>query len=235
MARRDGRMWLILALCSLLLAACGGGEPRPIALQPQAQPPAAAPVGQEVRATYVELLVRDSAASAAHAEQIAASFGGHVLSQQGGRDSGGPFVQLTLAVPASRYDEASLALLTLGALIESRGVRSSLPPAPGGPEPTTAITLLLRSAGATALTEGPALSPAPPPLPPARPVQTLQSAWSLLSAIALFLLDIAIWLAVVVGPFALVGGGLRHLRHRYEWRDGRPSRRERPLPPPQGP
>ncbi len=208
------RFACLTALIALLsLAACAPATPALIgAYRPDASQPIATyvlpPAGQIlVYDAYVEMEVRDTAAAADRAAQLAADHDGYLSSSQQWREDGHSHTTVTLAVPSHYFDSLHTALLDLGRLRSERTSGTLVSPAYPGQVIYATITVhFIPSPPLVTL----------PRLPGVEwdPADTFASAFALFAAIFTFLLDIVIWLAVVVGPFALLGLGLRWMVRR---------------------
>jgi hypothetical protein len=204
--------WLVLL--ALWMTACGGG-PRmiggaeraadgPRLLTEGQQPPANVLV---VHNAYLEMEVRRTDAAVAEAERIALNQGGYLVRAQNWTEEGRQHATVTVAVPVARYDEARQALRALGTVLSESVTGDLLPISTDNPEWTTYshLTVQLRPSARAVFSS---------PLTVTtmwRPMQTFREAWGVFASIFLFLLDIVIWLVVVVGPFLLVGLGIRAL------------------------
>jgi hypothetical protein len=204
----------LAALAALLvLAACAPATPALIgAYRRDAGQPIATyvlpPVGQTlVYDAYVEMEVRDTAAAADRAAQLAADHGGYLSSSQQWREEERTHATVTLAVPSHYFDSLHTALLDLGRLQSERTSGTLVSPAYPGQVIYATITVhFIPNPPVVTLPRLPGVE--------WNPAQTFASAFALFAAIFTFLLDIAIWLTVVVGPFALLGLGLRWLIRR---------------------
>jgi hypothetical protein len=210
------RLVLSLAAAGLLaaLAACAAGDtPRLIGAYPPETiesivtlvPPAGAP--PVVHEGFVSLQVADVYAAAEAASGLADDLGGYRASQHHWFSGDDPHITLTLAVPAPQFESLRAAVLDLGRARDERLTAGPVPLPPGGTAWSVSAHLTVQ------------LDPAPRPqwrlprLPDFgwRPSRTFASAFAVFAAVFTFLLDVLIWLSVVVGPFVLLGLGLRWL------------------------
>lgn len=197
----------------LILAACqpGANTPRQIAAYPNENnsqsysPPQGVP--QTAILVYdasLDLTVWNVEAAANSALQKAADYGGYLSSSNTWISNGQTFATLTFALPAGNYDRALNAFKRLGTVTHEQ-VSGKLYPSYSGQsgwDYTSHITLNLSQRFETV--EWPSID-----VSDARPMQTLSAAFSVLVTLLGFLLDVTIWLTVVVGPFMLVGWGIR--------------------------
>lgn len=203
------RSWLIvLVLGALGLAGCApGSTPQLIGTYPRsglAAPPA------DLRIVYSSALtleVWDVDAAAERAVTLASDYGGYLVESRAWQLEGRQQATLSLAVPAPNFDELRQALLDLGTLIEETVSSQPKPIYPEDWSTFTQITLSLRSAA-------PALKLPDWPGNGWNPARTFGQAFAVTAAIFAFVADILIWALVVVGPFVLVGLGLRALWRR---------------------
>jgi hypothetical protein len=202
-----------LGLLVMLAACSGSATPHLIgAYRPAAAPPIATfvpPPGQSlvVYDGFIALQVTDVPASAEDAADLAYGLGGYLAGQQTWFDGGDQHITLTLAVPSPQFDSLRAAVLDLGRLQDERlsGGPVTLPPGANAWNVFAHLTVHL----------------SPPARPHWRlpalpdlgwsPARTFASAFAVFSALFTFVLDLLIWLSVVVGPFILLGLGLRWL------------------------
>jgi hypothetical protein len=196
--------WLVVLL-ALGLAGCSGKGPQLIGTYPKesssssyAPPPANLLV---VYNAYLELEVSDPDAAARQATRLVYDHGGYLVSSDTWYSEGRKFTTLTLAVPVAQFDPVHQALLDLGQLVREdiSGDRVNAGPGTDGWNTYSNITLQLRPASGGVHISLPSLS--------WNPVQTVRQAFGVFASIFTFLVDIAIWLLVVVGPFVLMGWG----------------------------
>mgnify|MGYP001200810061 CR=1 FL=1 len=203
---------------TVMLAACqsAGNNPRQIASYPNGthaespqtfSPPAGVP--QTTILVYdanVDLAVWNVEDAANDAMQKVTLYGGYLSSSNTWISAGKTYASLTFALPAGNYDRALNTFKRLGTVTREQ-VSGKLYPSYSGQSGwdfTSHITLNLSPRLETV--EWPSLD-----VPDARPMRTLASAFGVLALLLGFLLDVAIWLTVVVGPFVFVGWGVRKL------------------------
>ncbi len=192
-----------LAFIALGAAACSGSAtPQLIAAYPAAQqppdysvpalayPPTLAPC-----AAYTSLEVYASDDAAARAERLASSFGAYVTSDQSWTSDGRKYSQLTILVPAPGFHALREKLFDLGYLLDDS--RMGEADAYSGAYCRISLTLVER----TTLQPHTGWSP----------VRTLKDALRLSFTILRYLVDAAIWIAVVLGPLVLMALGIRAL------------------------
>lgn len=203
--------WLILLLL-VVLPACGSRTPQLIGSYPKAASPTYPPPPANlllVYNAYWELEVSNVDSAAQRAAQIAYDRGGYLASSQAWYQGDEKYATLTLAVPAAQFDSARQALLGLGTL-KSESVSGSLVNAGSGANGWNTfsnITLQLRQAP-------PAFRLPSFPTFGWSPARTFAQAFGVFASMFAFLVDILIWAAVVIGPFVLMGLGLRALLRR---------------------
>jgi hypothetical protein len=201
--------WIIVLGWAFGLAACSasGATPQLIGAYPKTT--SAPPPATIVYNTNLTLEVYDPAPTAERAIQIAYDFGGYLVSSEMWSVGDDQYFTLTLAVPAAQFSGAREALLKLGTLINET-VTSEWKYGGQWDEYST-LTVNLR--------------PAQPSLPrPApinlgwNPVNTFSRAFGVFARLFTFLVDALIWVAVVLGPFVLMGLGLRAVIQRLRRR-----------------
>jgi hypothetical protein len=198
----------------LLLAACGpSATPQLIGTYPRGDnpPPPGAPFPGRliVYNARLTLDVGDVDSAAAHATQLASDYGGYLVDSQAWYQGERKYAALTLAVPVPHFDSLRQALLGLGTLV-SESIS-------GEPKPINAsdwntystITLHLQSAAPALRLEWPQW-----PTWGWSPVRTFTQAFGVFFALFAWLVDALIWIAVVIGPFVLMGLGVRVLVRR---------------------
>jgi len=205
-----------LCVLALLLAACSGSAtpqligsyPKQEAVSPTYAPPPANLL--VVYNAYLELEVRDTDQAARRATQLAYEYGGYLVNSQSWFVEERKYTTLTLAVPVARFEAARQALSRLGALVGESISGDVVRTGYGADEWNvySNITVQLRPAA-------PSFSLPPLPRFGWSPVQTFQQAFGVFASIFTFLLDILIWIVVVVGPFVLMGLGVRALIRRF--------------------
>ncbi len=199
--------WLCLAI-----TACGGSAtPQLIGAYPKgsgesstyAPPPSNLLV---VYAAYLDLEVANTDWAAERATELAYNSGGYLVSSQSWYQDSRKHTTLTLAVPVAQFESVRQALLGLGKL-QHESVSGDLVGA-GGWNTFSNITLQLHPARPVVTL---------PALPSFgwSPARTFESAFGVFAALFTFLVDVVIWVAVVVGPFVLMGLGVRALWRRF--------------------
>jgi hypothetical protein len=156
---------------------------------------------------YIELDVSNVDRAASQAVRLAIDYGGRQANSYSWYVDNRKHTTLDLLVPSANFMRLRAALIDLGELSSDSTVGVPAAGPSTGPYPEySQITLHLRSTGFI--------------MPPFRigswdPMGTLRSAFSVFVSIFGFLADVAIWLVVVVGPFFLVGFGIRWLYRRW--------------------
>ena len=195
---------VLLILLNLSLAACSGA-PKQIATYPQ-EKPVARPGTPPAAAT--SMMPTSSWRSGAPSQRprgtaidLTQDYGGYLANSQSWWVDGEQQVSLSLSVPAVNFDKLYSALQRLGT-VTSEHVYGRWDGSGDGWRTTSQITLLLRDS-----------SPGWPRLSLGdwHLLDTLQQAWHVSTSLFGFLLDMLIWALVVVGPFILIGLGLRKL------------------------
>jgi hypothetical protein len=208
-------LWLT-GLAAVVLAACGGSaSPQLIGSYPKgsgasstyAPPPSNLLV---VYNAYLDLEVADTDRAAQRATDLTYNYGGYLVSSQSWYQDNRKHTTLTLAVPVAQFESTRQALLDLGKL-QSESVSGDLVNTCCGADSWNIFSNITLQ-----------LHPAPPTfrLPSLpnigwSPAHTFESAFGVFAALFTFLVDIVIWAAVVVGPFVLLGVGLRALWRRF--------------------
>jgi hypothetical protein len=211
----DGkRLILGLGLLAGALAGCSGSAtPRLIGSFPryatptpqsglrQILPPARA------YSTTLEIEVADVDAAAQQAADLAHGYGGYLAASQSWYQDGRLHTSLTLAVPGSQFDALRRSVAALGRLINER---LSSEPAPWQIYPAQPEAwIMVTFSPAQPLVELPAL-----PNLGWSPARTFAQAFAVFTGIFTVMIDVLIWVGVVVGPFVLMGLGLRWLIRR---------------------
>jgi hypothetical protein len=191
---------LILVFLTVFLGSCSSSDgPEQIAVFPKEEPIAVYPRLPEnvvIYAATLDLEVSDVERGAERAKEIAFEQHGYLVSAQSWYRDGEKHSTMVLAVSAQRFDRTRDDLLRLGTLT-GEWISSELVAAGNGSQDTfSQITLYLhpKESGFPEIS-----------LPQWRPVRTFQKAWTVFTSIFGFLLDMLIWVAVVVGPFLLIG------------------------------
>lgn len=201
---------IIPFLFLVLLAACQPGTPRQIASYPNETQTYAPPdtVPQTAILIYdasLALTVWNVEDAANSALQKAADYGGYLSASNTWTSGGQTYATLTFALPAGNYDRALNAFKRLGTVTQEQ-VSGKLYPYSGqsGWDYTSHITLNLSQRFETV--QWPSVH-----VTETRPLRTFSAAFGVLVGLLGFLLDIAIWLVVVVGPFLLIGWGIKKI------------------------
>jgi hypothetical protein len=195
---------VLLGMLLLSLAACSGSsKPQLIASYPSKADTKSQPVAQEqfVYDAFMEMEAWDPEAAAERAEERADDYGGYLVSSQSWAQDRQSHIQLVLAVPAPNYEALHQVILDLGTLQNERVSGQWVNSRYGSDwsvyseitvtfHPRSAVRPVISTTGWN-------------------PVRTLERAWSVFVTIFGFLLDILIWVVVLVGPFILMGLGLR--------------------------
>ncbi|GAB4578356.1 MAG: hypothetical protein Fur0022_10910 [Anaerolineales bacterium] len=216
-------------LLALILVACqpAANTPRQIASYPQAgqnsqtfSPPIGVPPTTIlVYNANLDLTVWNVEDAANNALEKAAEYGGYLSASNTWMSNGQTYATLTFAIPAENYDRALSAFKRLGTVTHEQ-VSGKLYPSYSGQngwDYTSYITLNLSERFETIT--WPSMD-----IPDLRPIRTLSTAIGVLVMLLGFLLDVAIWLTVVVGPFILIGWVIRRLMRGY----AQPSKAEKP-------
>ena len=201
-----------LQLVWVLSACAGSATPQLIAAHPVDAIATYVPPGRGsvvIYDAYLGLRVANVGAAAAKAEELAYAYGGYVQVGQSWYGGEKPQVTLTLAVPVAAYDSLYGALLRLGTLEHERVTGSLV--SPGDPDPWNYFSsITLHFSEAEPAWRWPTL-----PSLGWSPFSTFRAAFGVFAAIFTYLLDIVIWVTVVLGPFVLLGLGLRALVRRW--------------------
>ncbi len=208
---------LAILVAALVLAACAGSAtPQLIGSYPQGADTGvseswSAPTSALVVYTsYMEIETSDTDWAAERAKQYAYDHGGYLASSQSWYRDGRRHYTLTLAVPVARFESLRGDLLSLGALV-NESVSGDLEPIDSGENGWNTyshITVQLRPAAASI--SFPSVTPGG-----WNPARTFEQAFGVFASVFTFLVDAAIWAAVVVGPFVLMGLGIRTLVRKW--------------------
>lgn len=198
---------LLLIALPLLLAACASSNaPQLIGAAPKVTsvPP---PPGTIIRYdSNLTLEVWDVSAAADRAAQIAYDYGGYVSDSQMWKAGNDIYATVTLAVPVAQFDSAREAVLRLGTLVNETLTGDTLPSGYAAEWYNySTLTVNLRPVNTARVW------PAPRGWNPA---DTAGRAFGVFVLIFRWIVDAAIWVAVVAGPFVLMGLGLRSLLRR---------------------
>ncbi len=179
-------------LLPIFLAACAGMEtPQMIASHSFEEPIAMYPSMPITYDATIELGVTNVEKAAKKAVQIASAYEGYLLNSQTWLQEGDKHISLTIIVPANNFESFRVHLLRLGDL-RYEHVWSEDDSWNGYSEITIHIHPKASSFSSISF-------------PDWRPIRTILNAWEVFVAMFGFLLDIAIWIVVVLGPFVLMG------------------------------
>jgi hypothetical protein len=195
-------------LAAALLAGCSASvTPQLIGSYPRYATPTAFLPPARALGTTLEIEVTDVDAASQQAVQLAYNDAGYLAARQSWYEDGRLRSSLALGVPSAHFDDLRRALVSLGRLVNEH--ISSDPALPDGypAEPQSLITVTFVTAPAVA--QLPAL-----PIGVWSPAQTFAHAFAVFASIFTVLVDVLIWVGVVVGPFVLIGLGLRWLVRR---------------------
>lgn len=211
---------LFLLVAGLLVACSPSNAPEQIAAYPQEAPIAVAPRRAETTVIYnatLDFEVSNVERSVERAKEIAFEQHGYLVSAQSWYRDGEKHSTVVLAVPAAQFDATRDQLLRMGDLM-GEWVSSELSTTASDHwDSYSEITVYLHPRASIL----PALS-----LPEWRPVRTFEKAWDVFVTIFGFLLDMVIWVAVVVGPFVVMGWGIKKLIERGIKKTSKPAPRE---------
>jgi hypothetical protein len=201
------RLILGLGLVAATLAGCSGSAtPRLIGSYPRYATPTPFSPPARGYSTALEIEVADVNGAAQQAADLAYSYGGYLAASQSWYQDGGLHTSLTLAVPRSQFDALRRSVVALGRLINER-LTSEPYPLQVYPPPESIVTVTFSPS--RPLLEVPAL-----PDLGWNPAQTFAQAFAVFARFFTVLIDVIIWVSVVVGPFVLMGLGLRWLMRR---------------------
>ena len=192
----------------LLLAACSAASnaPQLIGAAPKVTSVPPPPGVSLIYDSNLTLEVWDVSAAADHAAQIAYDYGGYVSDSQMWKAGNEIYATLTLAVPVAQFNKAREAVLRLGTLVNETLTGD---PIGGGYgmewSNYSTLTVNLRPMNTARVW------PAPRGWNPA---DTAGRAFAVFITIFRFIVDAAIWAAIVIGPFVLMGLGVRSLLRR---------------------
>lgn len=203
-------LWMVL----LLPACAGSATPQLIGSYPREVVATYAPPRNSVVVydTYLKLLVADVGVAAEESETLAYSHGGYVSSSQSWYTDGQLHSTLALAVPVAAFDGLYGALLRLGTL-EGERLTGSLQPGGDGTAWNVYATITVHLAPEARAWRWPTL-----PAIGWSPLSTFRAAFTVFAGIFTYMVDIVIWVTVVLGPFALMGLGLRAVIRRWKRR-----------------
>jgi hypothetical protein len=199
-----------LILLALLLAGCAPGSATMIASYPRNVANAPRPQATALNnSSRLSLQVDDVSYATSQAIDLAQSYGGWVVDRSCRGEGADQVANLILAVPASGAERLHRTLISLGRVIDQTSWTNY-----SGCSTCSEISYIY-------------LELTPYPYPPARvdappasrdqnwsPAWTFRRAWQVTAGIFSFLLDGLIWIAVVAGPFVLIGLGILYLVRR---------------------
>ena len=200
------RIAAVALLAPLALGACAGGAtPALISSYPRVIATYTPP--RDVFVVYtsdLDLQVASVDIAARRAADIAGNFGGYLTEASLWTSGGQPRATVTLAIPVGFYDDARKAVSALGTPTGER-LTGDLTVAYGDAARwTTYATLTLRlsqTAFNLPTTSWPAIGWSP--------LTTLGQALAVSATLFTFLVNVVIWVVVVLGPFVLLGLGVR--------------------------
>jgi hypothetical protein len=199
---------LILGVITWLLCACSGSEiPKLIAAQRAIAPLATFPLADSppitiLYTTTIDLEVNRVDRANSRVREITYQQGGYVSDSQIWYQDGEEHVMLQLVIPTYRFESVRSELLRLGEVKNERLSGTPLEPDEFPRQDYTQIIVFLHPKIPTRFLSN---------IPDWRPLHTLEQAWKVSLAIFGFLLDVAIWLLVVGGPFVLLAWGIQKL------------------------
>jgi hypothetical protein len=226
-AARIAALSSTIGLQAVLAACAGAATPRMIGAYPM---PGPTPVATYVPPSASTLLTCDGfiRLQVAHvptaADEIMAltdAFNGYLASQEAWFEGDLQHISLTLAIPAPKFDALHAAVLPLGHIQDERLTPKHIAVPPGG-SPWNTFTHLTVHLVAAPPPSGWSEPVRAVPEPGWSPARTFARAFGVFAALFTFLADVLIWVSVVVGPFILLGFGLRWLMRQAR----------RPAPPP---
>ena len=208
-------IWFAASILPLALAACSGSAtpqligsyPKDAGSSPTYPPPPANLL--VVYNAYLELEVSNTDSASDRAIQAAYDRGGYVISSQSWHQGDRKYTTLTLAVPVAQFASTKKALLRLGTLITENTSGELVSASSGATDWNTFSNVTVQLRSTPAALELPSL-----PSTGWNPMRTFEQAFGIFAAIFTFLIDAVIWVAVVVGPFVLMGYGARSLLRR---------------------
>jgi hypothetical protein len=195
---------VLFGMLLLSLAACSGASnPQLIAAYPSKANPMNPPASDEqfVYDAFMEMEVWNPEAAAEHSEERAYDYGGYLVSAQSWTQAGQKHISLVLAVPAPNYEALHQAIQDLGTL-QNEHVSGQWVSSRYGSDWSVyseiTVTFHPKSSGRPVIAAT-----------GWNPVHTLERAGRVFVTIFSFLVDILIWVTVLIGPFILMGLGLR--------------------------
>ena len=205
---------IFCTLFALILTACSAAAtgPQRIASYPAGTPMAQNPGQARIYDSSIQLDVIDVRGAADRAAQAAVDLGGYLSNSQSWNQDGHTVIRVELAAPAARFNDLRRALYDLGTLT---GEQLSSRPAGSDDKAWNTYSYVAVQLRASAWFQPPSLEP---PSGGWNPGRTLRSAFEVFMFIFGFLADGLIWVAVVIGPFALMAIGLRAVVRRLRAR-----------------
>ncbi len=195
---------VLFGMLLLSLAACSGASnPQLIAAYPSKANPMNPPASDEqfVYDAFMEMEVWNPEAAAERSEERAYDYGGYLVSAQSWTQAGQKHISLVLAVPAPNYEALHQVIQDLGTL-QNEHVSGQWVSSRYGSDWSVyseiTVTFHPKSSGRPVIAAT-----------GWNPVHTLERAGRVFVTIFSFLVDILIWVTVLVGPFILMGLGLR--------------------------
>ena len=197
---------LMSMLLVVLLTACSrAGAPEQIAAYSIEKPIAVYPQPPESTLIYnatLDIEVSNVERAAERAKQIAFEAGGYLISAQSWYRDGEKHSTVVLAVPVSRFDDVRDDLMRLGKLsgewISSELVSSGR--STRGQYSQVTVYFHPKESGLPKIS-----------WPNFHPLNTIEKAFDVFISIFGFILDILIWVIIVIGPFVLIGLGIKRL------------------------
>jgi len=197
----------------LVLVGCSGSHtPQMIASYPKEPVPLngyqtySPPAAQIVYDASMVMQVSDPARAADQATRLAYDYGGYLSSSQGWYEGDRRCVTVMLSVPTSSFDPVHNKLLELGRLI-SEDISGRLTEyTPEGYTAYSQITIQFEPKVGI----GPVF-----PFFGWNPGRTLANALGVFISIFGFIVNVAIWIVVVIGPFVAIGWGIAKLLKRF--------------------
>jgi hypothetical protein len=197
---------LMSMLLVVLLTACSrAGAPDQIAAYSIEKPIAVYPQPPESTLIYnatLDIEVSNVERAAERAKQITFEAGGYLISAQSWYRDGEKHSTVVLAVPVYRFDDVRDDLMRLGKLSGEWITSELVSPGSNSSQQYSQITVYFHPRESSL----PKIS-----LPNFRPLNTFEKAFGVFISIFGFILDILIWVIIVVGPFVLIGLGIRRL------------------------
>ncbi len=192
------RIYIFVFLTTLLTACAGAESPRMIASHPDGELIAVYPSHPEPYSnqtiTYdanLELEVSNTDKATEEAKDIAIKYGGYLLSSHTWFQNGDKHITAVIHIPAVHFESARGDLLRLGEVLSEHVSGDA-----SGWNSFSTFTIHFHPKSF----DLPSIS-----LPNWRPARTFQKAWQVFATIFGFLVDVVIWVAVVAGPFVLIG------------------------------